>query len=77
MQSKLIDDVIKNLVLANADEDIQSIAAVIVNRKGEPELHLGMPQEQAYKIIAGLEILKYNIIKQILEDAGKPLRDRE
>lgn len=77
MIEKLCSDVIKNLVLANADDEMRAIAAVSINHKGEAELQIGMPNNQAYNILAALEILKYNIIRQILTEAGKPLKDRE
>ncbi len=77
MTNPNVRDTIKQLVLANEDDDIQAIACVSINKEGEPELHLSMAQENGYRIIAGMEILKFNIIKKMLEDAAKPLKDRE
>ncbi len=77
MTNPNVRDTIKQLVLANEDDDIQAIACVSINREGEPELHLSMAAENGYRIIAGMEILKFNIIKKMLEDAAKPLKDRE
>jgi len=77
MTNENIRNTIKQLVLANEDADIQAIACVVINKEGEPELHLSMAQENGYRIIAGLEILNFTIIKQMLDDAAKPLENRE
>jgi hypothetical protein len=76
-QQRSVEEVVKNLVLANADNDIKSIAAVTVNSNGEPELHIGLAHFDAYRIITGLEILKFNLINEMLNKAGRPLGDRE
>ena len=76
-QQKSVEEVIKNLVLAHADGEIKSIAAVCVNSNGEPELHIGLSHFDAYRIITGLEILKFNLINEMLSKAGRPLGNRE
>jgi hypothetical protein len=72
-----IRETVKQIVLANEDDDIQAMAAVVINSNGEPELYISMAQENGYRIISGLELLKFNIIKQMLNDAARPLRGRE
>lgn len=72
-----VEHVIKQLVLANADNEIKSIIAVVSNSKGEPELHLALNHYDAYRIIAGLRIMEHHIINNVINNAGKPLGDRE
>lgn len=76
MSDPKIHEVIKQLVLANEDSEIQAIAAVVITKEGELEFHISMAAENGYRIIAGMEILKYNVVKQILDDAARPLEDR-
>lgn len=77
MTNKSVDDVIKALVVANHDSEVASIAVVFVNAEGEPELEVGVNHANVYKIIAGLEILKQNVINMLLEKAAKPPKDRQ
>lgn len=77
MSDKSVEDVIKQLVLANADNEIKSIAVVFVNGSGEPEMQLGLSHGYAYHIISGLEILKQHIIGNVMKNAAKKAKDRE
>lgn len=76
MTDKSVEEVIKQLVLANADGEIKSIAVVFVNGDGEPEMQIGLTHFDAYRIISGLEILKLHIINNLIANAAKPPKDR-
>ena len=76
-RQRSVEEVIKQLVLANQDGEIKSIAAVTVNSNGEPELHIGLNLGDAYKISTGLRLLDLNLCGKLLAEAGRPLGDRE
>lgn len=77
MSNASVEDTIKQLVLANADGEIRSIAAIIINHDGEPEMQLAMAPGTAYSLISSLEILKMNIISKIVGKGGRQVKDRE
>lgn len=77
MTDKSASEVVKQLVLANEDQEIKSIAAITTNPDGEIELYMGLNSGDAYRLISGLEILKLQIIKKLMDDGAKPLKDRE
>lgn len=76
MTDQSVADVIKQLVLANEDKEINSIAVVFVNVDGEPEMQIGLKHFDAYRIISGLEILKLQIIRNLIENGAKQPKDR-
>lgn len=73
---KSVEEVFRNIVMANHDNEVTAIAVVFINAQGEPELEIAVNDQTVYKIIAGLEILKLNIIRILLNDAAKPPKDR-
>lgn len=77
LTDKSASEVVKQLVLANEDQEIKSIAAITTNPDGEIELYMGLNSGDAYRLISGLEILKLQIIKKLMDDGAKPLKDRE
>ncbi len=77
MAEKSVEEVIRQLVLANADNEVKSIAVVFVNAEGEPEMQIGLAHFDAYKIIAGLDILKQHVISNLIINAAKTPKDRE
>lgn len=77
MTDKSVEDVIKQLVLANADGEIKSIAVVFVNGNGEPEMQIGLNHFDAYRIISGLEILKQHVIGNLIANAATKPKDRK
>ena len=77
MTAKSVEDVVKQIVLANAGDDIKSIAVVFINADGEPEMQIGLAHYDAYMIIAGLDILKQHVISNLIINAAKSLKDRE
>ena len=76
-RQRSVEEVIRQLVLANQDLEITSIAAVTINSNGEPELHIGLNLGDAYKISTGLRLLDLNLCGKLLREAGRPLGDRE
>jgi len=72
-----IDDIIRQLVLAHADEDIQAIAIVMTNFKGEPEMKYAVNHPNAYAINFGLDVIKASLINDVVNKAGKRSEDRE
>lgn len=77
MNKQSVEDAIKQLVLANADGEVRSLAFVMINHDGEPEMQIAMAPGTAYSIITALEILKVNIISKIIKDSGIEPKERE
>ena len=59
------------------DCEIKSIAAVTINDLGEVELHIGLNMGDGYKIITGFELIKLRLLLKMMNEAGRPLGDRE
>lgn len=76
MNKQSVEDAIKQLVLANADGEVRSLAFVMINHDGEPEMQIAMAPGTAYSIITALEILKVNIISKIIKDGGIEPKER-
>lgn len=77
MSDPSVEDAIRQIVLANADGEIRSIAVVMINNQGEPEMQIAMAPGTAYAIVTGLEILKLKIIERIMNDGQLKPKDRE
>ena len=77
MTNPEIDDIIRQLVLAHADQDIQAIAIVMINFRGEPEIKYAVNHPNAYGINFGLDAIKAHLIKDVVNNAGKRSEDRE
>lgn len=73
----MIDNIIKQLVLAHSDNAIDCIAVVFLNSNGEPEIHYAVNNTQAYAINFGLDCIKAGIMSDVLRGASKPSEDRE
>lgn len=76
MSDPSVEDAIKQIVLANADGEIKSIAVVMINNDGDPEIQIAMAPGTAYSIVTGLEILKFSIMQNILTNGKLTPRDR-
>ena len=72
-----VEDAIKQLVLANADNEVRSLVFVMINHAGEPEMQIAMAPGTAYAIVTSLEILKVNIISKLMLEGGIEPKDRE
>ena len=75
--SRSVEEVIRQLVLANQDNEIKSIAAVTINPEGEVELHIGLNMGDAYKISTGMRMMDLHLCMKMMREAGRPLGDRE
>lgn len=71
-----IADIVKQLVLANADGEVNALAIVWVNKMGEPEIHYAVTNTFAYGVNFGLDIIKAGILSDVLRNASKPSEDR-
>ncbi len=71
-----IEDIIKQLVLANADNTVTGLALVMVNTNGEPEIHYAVTNDYAYAINFGMDIIKAGLLSDALNHASKPSEDR-
>ncbi len=77
MNKASVDDAVKQLVLANADDEIKSLAFIMIGQNGEPDLQIAMAPGTAYVLISALEILKMRIISKLMLDGGIEPKDRE
>lgn len=77
MHNPSVEDAIKQIVLANADGEIRSIAVIMINHYGEPEMQIAMATGTAYSIVTSLEILKLKIVQQIMNQGQLKPKDRD
>lgn len=77
MTDQTVDDIIRQLVLAHADGEIQAIAVVMVNVECAPEIKYAINHGSAYAINFGLDVIKAGLLKDIIKNAGEPGKDRE
>lgn len=77
MSDASVEDAIKQIVLANADGEIRSIAVIMINHQGEPEMQIAMAPGTSYSIVTGLEILKLKVVEQIMSIGQLKPKDRE
>jgi len=77
MHNPSVEDAIKQIVLANSDNEIRSIAVVMINHDGEPEMQIAMAPGTAYSIVTSLEILKLKIVQQIMNQGQLKPKDRD
>lgn len=72
-----VNDLVKHIVLAHADDDIQCLAFVYLKKDGEPEIHYAVNNIQAYAINFGLDVIKAGIMSDVIRNASKPSEERE
>ena len=77
MTNPEIDDIVRQLVLAHADGDIQAIAIVMINGKCEPEVKYAVNHPNAYGINFGLDAIKAHLVLDVVNQAGSKSKDRE
>lgn len=77
MSNSLINDIVKQIVLANQDNEIEAIAVVFLGSTGEPEIQYAVSNNKAYGINFGLDIIKAGLISDVLNHASKPGKNRE
>jgi hypothetical protein len=77
MTNTLIKDIVKQLVLANNDDEIEAIAVVFLGPSGEPEIQYAVSNTFVYGINFGLDCIKAGLLSDVLNHASKPGRDRE
>ena len=77
MSDPSVEDAIKQIVLANADGEIRSIAVVMISHDGEPEMQIAMAPGTAYVLSTALRILEFKIIERIINDGQLKPKDRE
>ena len=77
MNNPSVEDAIKQLVLANADGEIKSLAFVMINDHNEPEMQIAMAPGTAYVLITALELLKLHILAKLKADGEYKPKERE
>jgi hypothetical protein len=77
MSDPVVDDIIKQIVLAHADDELQAIAVVLVNKEGEPEIKYGVDHLSSYAVNFGLDVIKAGLMSNVLNNASKPGKERE
>lgn len=77
MNKNSVEDAIKQLVLANADGEIKSLAYIMINQDGEPEMQIAIAPGNMYVMISAIEILKLRIIDKLISDGEYKPKDRE
>lgn len=77
MDNSNVDDIIRHIVLAHSDGDMQCIALIYLDKEGQPEIHYAVNNIQAYAINFGLDCIKAGLLSDVLNHASKPSKDRE
>lgn len=77
MSDASVEDVIKQIVLANADGEIKSIAVVMINHDGEPELQLALAPNTAYAMYTSLNVIADAVMDRIKSQGRIEPKDRE
>ncbi len=77
MTNNNVNDIVKQLVLAHADGNVQCVAMVWLNLEGEPEVHYAVNNVQAYAINFALDVMKAGIMSDVIRNASKPSEERE
>lgn len=77
MSNQSVEDAIRQIVLANADGEIISLAVVMINHAGEPEMQIAVAPGTTYAIVTGLEILKIKIIENLMSKGRLKPKERE
>lgn len=77
MNKNSVEDAVKQLVLANSDNEVKSLIIIMINHQNEPELQIAMAPGTAYTLVSALEIMKMRIISKLMLDGGVEVKDRE
>jgi len=77
MSDQSVEDAIRQIVLANADGEIKSIAVVMISHSGEPEMQIAVAHGTTYAVVTGLEILKIKIIENLMSKGQLKPKERE
>jgi hypothetical protein len=72
-----VDDIIRKIVLAHADQEIFGLALVFVNEKLETEIEMSFGNGQAYAMNTGVDLLKNAILHRIMTAGQIPPKERE
>lgn len=72
-----VDDIIRKLVLAHADNEIMGIALVFVNEKLETEIEMSFNAGQVYALNTGIDLLKDGVLNQIKGKGQIEPKERE
>lgn len=72
-----INNIIKQLVLAHADNEIKAMAVVFTNQEGEPSIQYAVMHADAYAINFGMDIIKAGLMSDALNNASRPGDKRE
>jgi hypothetical protein len=76
-EQKSVQDVMERISQEHYLGNISCIVTVIVNKNGELEMHMGLAKTHIYSLISGLEILKQNLINDLINNASKPIDKRD
>jgi hypothetical protein len=72
-----IDEIIRKMVLAHADNEVMGLALVFVNEKLETEIEMSFGNGQAYAMNTGVDLLKQAILARIMNAGRIEPRERE
>ena len=75
-EQQSVDDIIKQLVLAHADMEIRSIAVVMFNQEGEPEIKYAVDHQSSYAVNFGMDVIKASLMSNVLNNASRPGKER-
>lgn len=69
-----IDDTIRHAVMANHDNELASIAIIMVTKSNEPEIHIGISSVDLHTMNTAADMLKMEILRLI--SAGSEIKGK-
>lgn len=72
-----VDDIIRKLVLAHADNEIMGIALVFVNHNNQTEIEMSFGADTAFALNTGIDLLKDGLINQLKGKGTIEPKERE
>ena len=72
-----VNEIIRKIVLAHADNELMGIALVFVNDKQETEIEMSFGNGQAYAMNTGVDLLKNAILARIMNAGRIEPKERE
>lgn len=69
MTDKTIKDAVGNIAAMEYAGDMQGIFCLIIDKDGDFQQETCFPAELHYKMLAGLEIMKHDMVKHVLDNA--------
>lgn len=72
-----VDDLMSELATEHYLGEVQSICVVTIDKMGEPQLRMSLNRKFIYPLIVGMDLMKQNLMKDIIENAASTPKKRD